>query len=158
VKWISVAQYWDKWWALVNKVLNLQIVLNAGNFLTGWGTVRFWRRILLQGLSLVRSESFGSLCVSHTVIPHVHMCFGVRCVHFITCECYMWTDSQKSRHKESVRFWRIVVPSFSWIATPWRSNHQLLQNIRNYLPNNSVTSQNTCIFGKPTVKVSDLAV
>jgi hypothetical protein len=32
VDWIGVAQDWDKWWVVVNKVLNIWVVLNAGDF------------------------------------------------------------------------------------------------------------------------------
>jgi hypothetical protein len=33
--WIKLAQDMDRWWALVNAVMNLRVQLNAGNFLTG---------------------------------------------------------------------------------------------------------------------------
>jgi len=32
--WIDLAQDMDRWWALVNGVMNLRVPYNAGNFLT----------------------------------------------------------------------------------------------------------------------------
>jgi len=32
--WFKLAQDRDRWWALVNAVMNLPFPLNAGNFLT----------------------------------------------------------------------------------------------------------------------------
>jgi hypothetical protein len=34
VDWIHWAQDRDRWWALVNTVMNLRVLYNAGNFLT----------------------------------------------------------------------------------------------------------------------------
>jgi hypothetical protein len=34
VEWIFLAQGWDKWQAVVNAVMNLQVSYSAGNFLT----------------------------------------------------------------------------------------------------------------------------
>jgi hypothetical protein len=34
IDWIDQAQDRDRWWALVNAVMNLQVPSNAGNFLT----------------------------------------------------------------------------------------------------------------------------
>jgi hypothetical protein len=51
--WMHLAQDRDKWQALVNTVMNLRVLLNAGNFLTRRVTDSFSRRTLLRGVSLV---------------------------------------------------------------------------------------------------------
>jgi hypothetical protein len=35
VDWVNLAQDRDRWWVLVNMVMNLQVPWNVGNFLTG---------------------------------------------------------------------------------------------------------------------------
>jgi len=34
MNWIELAQDRDRWWELVNAVMNLRVAQNAGNFLT----------------------------------------------------------------------------------------------------------------------------
>ena len=49
--WIGRAQDRDKWWTLVSAVMNLQVLQNAGNFLTSCKQVSFSRRTLQHGVS-----------------------------------------------------------------------------------------------------------
>jgi hypothetical protein len=39
--WIDLPEDRDRWWALVNAVMNIQLPLNVGNFLTSWLSVSF---------------------------------------------------------------------------------------------------------------------
>jgi hypothetical protein len=47
VDWIHLAPGRDKWWALVNMVMNNQVPQNVGNSFSKQGTVSFSRRPLL---------------------------------------------------------------------------------------------------------------
>jgi hypothetical protein len=49
--WIELAQDRDRWRELANMVMNLQVPLNVGNFLTSCKPVSFSRRTLLHGIS-----------------------------------------------------------------------------------------------------------
>jgi hypothetical protein len=51
--WIDLAQDRGRWRALVNGVMNLRVLKNAGKFLTSWGPVSFSGRTLLLGVSFV---------------------------------------------------------------------------------------------------------
>jgi hypothetical protein len=61
----------DRWWALVNTVMNLRVLKNAGKFLTSWTPFSFWRRILLHGVTkqvckytaVVGKDSFSKVCM-----------------------------------------------------------------------------------------------
>jgi hypothetical protein len=46
MEWIPVAQDRDKWQALVNVVMKLQVLWEAGNFLTSWANIGFPRTLI----------------------------------------------------------------------------------------------------------------
>jgi len=48
--WIDLAQDRERWQALANAVVKLQVPYNAGNFLTSWKPVSFSRRTLFHGV------------------------------------------------------------------------------------------------------------
>jgi hypothetical protein len=39
--WIDVAQSRERWWALVNVVINLRVAKKGGDLLNGWEAVSF---------------------------------------------------------------------------------------------------------------------
>jgi len=45
--WIDVAHNWEKWWVLLNTVMNFWVPYNVESFLTSWGHISFWKRALL---------------------------------------------------------------------------------------------------------------
>jgi len=45
--WIDLTHDRDRWWALVNAVMNVRVL---GNLLTSWEPVSFSRRTLLHGV------------------------------------------------------------------------------------------------------------
>jgi hypothetical protein len=50
VQCINLAQDGDKWRAVVNMVMNIGVVWNVGNFLTGWKSISFLKRTELHGI------------------------------------------------------------------------------------------------------------
>jgi hypothetical protein len=46
--WVDVAQDWDRWRALLNTVMNLLVLQNAGKFLRDCSIGSFSRRVLLR--------------------------------------------------------------------------------------------------------------
>jgi hypothetical protein len=50
--WMKLAQDRDRWWALVNAVMNLWVSQNAGNFLTSCKPLSFSRRTQFHGVSM----------------------------------------------------------------------------------------------------------
>jgi len=44
IDWIKQTQFWDRFWALVNAVINFRDPCSARNFLTSWEPVSFSRR------------------------------------------------------------------------------------------------------------------
>jgi len=47
--WIDQTEDGDKWFSLVNVVMNLQVPLSTGKVLVSLGSVRYLRRTLLLG-------------------------------------------------------------------------------------------------------------
>jgi hypothetical protein len=50
--WIDMAQDRDRWWDIVNAVMNFLVPQCAQNFFTGLKRVRFSGRTLLQGVNI----------------------------------------------------------------------------------------------------------
>lgn len=49
VEWIDLRQSRYRWWAVVNNVMNIWVVYNAGYSLTSWETIDYSRGTLLHG-------------------------------------------------------------------------------------------------------------
>ena len=57
MEWIELAQDSDRWHALVNMLMNLQVPYNARNFLTNWKPVSFSRTTLLHAVTLYQQQA-----------------------------------------------------------------------------------------------------
>ena len=76
MNWIDLAQYRDKWRALVNAVMNLWVPKkNTGNFLTGWELLASQGRLLSVELVI--------WSVSYKIVIYL-LCFKV--LNSITCD------------------------------------------------------------------------
>jgi len=53
--WMHIVQDREQWWALVNKVMNLQVPWKSGNFLTRLVTISFSKRVLFHGVNWLAS-------------------------------------------------------------------------------------------------------
>jgi len=60
--WIDLAKDWDRWWDIVNAVMNLRGPQNVGNFLTSCEPVSFSRKTLLRAISEVIPVSDQEQC------------------------------------------------------------------------------------------------
>ena len=57
VDWIDLGQDRDRWWGIINTVINLQVPLNVWNFLSTCEEVRFSGRAVLHGVSKLLSKN-----------------------------------------------------------------------------------------------------
>jgi hypothetical protein len=68
--WIHVAEDRDKWWVLVNTIMNIWVSLNFGEFLGSLATVDFSRRAQLHGDSLISSANAPQLFFCACIISY----------------------------------------------------------------------------------------
>jgi len=64
--WISIAEDRDKWWAVVNTVVNLVFHKMCGIFLTNWEKIILSKRTLLHALSQSFNQSV-TIHVAHMI-------------------------------------------------------------------------------------------
>jgi len=67
--WIDLAQ--DRWRALGNVVMNLQVPQNVGNFWTSREPVSFSRMTLLHGVSIAASNCICFIYIKINQIPYI---------------------------------------------------------------------------------------
>jgi len=85
----------SKWQAVVKIVIDRWFAYNAGNFLTGWGCVSFWRTTLLHGVSLLNAFILSLCRLDQTYLLFVLLYdvlwqwqpFILVCVHTLATVC-----------------------------------------------------------------------
>ena len=87
---IDLAQDSDRWWTLVNAVMNIRVPKNAGNFLTCWEPVSFSKRTLFHGVS--------KGCVCNYFFFWVTLLGSVR-AH--KCDCHLQRSEQNIQHRRT---------------------------------------------------------
>jgi hypothetical protein len=118
--WIDLAQYRDRWLALVNVVMNLSVPWNAGNFLTWWEMTSFSKRTLLHGVSKeVRKQS--------TSRPSTCSEVSVYCYNFPNHirKGTMWFEYVCTIDSSSMPEWWCSHNSLAWLLP--RSTHPRCQ-------------------------------
>lgn len=116
MEWSYLAQ----WWALVNMVMNLHILLKMKNFLTSWSTVSFWTRtqhckvncfdFVLRELEPARCrlpvycmiprvpDTLFVVCFDGSFIMTTRLCAG----WLVQCRSRQWICNLRNLHKKCV--------------------------------------------------------
>jgi hypothetical protein len=81
VDWIGLAQERDRWWALVNAVMNLWVPYNSGNFLTSCKPVSFSRRTLLYGVNVCMNIYIFTFTYNIYIYIYTHVYLKAWCAY-----------------------------------------------------------------------------